>query len=101
LDWGVLPDTPSVEYGYGRVDAFRAVLSISRNGDVKNNDGILLVDDIVFLVNYLFKGGTAPFPSPLLADVNCDGDVVVSDVVYMVQCLFKGGPQPIKPCFQF
>lgn len=102
LDWGPLPDTPSVEYGYGRVDAFRAVLSISRNGDIAEpKDGILLINDIVWAVNYLFKDGSAPFPSPLLADVNCDGDVVVSDIVYMVDYLFRGESAPITPCFEF
>ncbi|MFH1335247.1 MAG: dockerin type I domain-containing protein [Candidatus Zixiibacteriota bacterium] len=48
---------------------------------------------MVFLINYLFKGG--PTPIPLLAgDCNCDGNVDVGDVVYLINYLFKGGPPP-------
>ncbi len=100
LDWGPLPDTPSVEYGYGRVDAFRAILSISR-GDILNDNGIILINDLVYLVNYVFKGGQAPFPSPLIGDVNCDGDVNVSDLTYLTNTVFKGGPPPVMPCFEY
>ncbi|MDD3732238.1 MAG: S8 family serine peptidase [candidate division Zixibacteria bacterium] len=70
LDWGTLPDTPHVEYGYGRVDAFRAILSIS-HGDVTNDDQIDM-SDITALIDYLYLGGERPFPSVLMADCNCD-----------------------------
>jgi hypothetical protein len=58
------------------------------NGDEKKT-----VSDVVFLINYLFKGGPAPDPV-LLGDVNCDGKTTVSDVVYLINYLFKGGPAP-------
>ncbi len=59
-----------------------------------NGDGSLAVADVVYLVNYLFKGG--PMPEPYEAgEANCDGKVTVSDVVYLVNYLFKGGPVPI------
>ena len=99
LDWGALPDTPSVEYGWGRVDAFRAILSISR-GDA-NNDYTVDMSDLVWLVDYMFTGGPAPFPSELLADMDCSGDVDNSDLVYLADYMFTGGPLPIKPCFEF
>ncbi len=103
LDWGSLTDTPHVQYGYGRVDAFRAVLSISR-GDI-NNDGADLIDisDLVYLVDWISVGGPAPFPSPMLADVNCSGGLPgdVADVVYLVEYMFTGGPPPVRPCFEF
>lgn len=64
----------------------------ARRGDA-NGDGKTTVSDVVFLVNYLFKGG--PSPVPLTAgDANCDTKVTVSDVVYLVNYLFKGGPPP-------
>ena len=53
-------DTPSTQYGYGRVDGFRAVLSLSRTGDVNNNGTGPDVQDLTYLVNYMFKGGPAP-----------------------------------------
>jgi hypothetical protein len=60
-----------------------------------NGDGKVSVSDVVYLINYLFKGGPPPInPS----DANGDGKVSVSDVVYLINYLFKGGPPPlIKP----
>ena len=59
-----------------------------------NGDGKITVSDVVYLVNYLFKGG--PVPKPFESgEANCDGKVTVSDVVYLVNYLFKGGPVPI------
>lgn len=100
LDWGTITP-PNDEYGYGRVDAFRAVLSISR-GDI-NNDGQSFSDlsDLIYLVNYLMLGGPDPFPSVLLADVNCDGQVDLSDLNYLVDHQIFGGPPPVNPCFKF
>ncbi len=103
LDWGSLPDTPHVEYGYGRVDAFRAILSIS-HGNVDNIIGIggpIDVADITYLVKYLYRNGPEPFPSVLLADCDCDGDVTVADLTYLANYLFQGGPAPVKPCYAF
>jgi hypothetical protein len=61
-------------------------------GDV-NADGKKTVSDVVFLINYLFKGGSAPDPL-FLGDANCIQGVTVADVVYLVNYLFKGGPKP-------
>jgi hypothetical protein len=59
-----------------------------------NADGKITVSDVVYLVNYLFKGG--PIAKPYEAgEANCDGKVTVSDVVYLVNYLFKGGQPPI------
>jgi uncharacterized delta-60 repeat protein len=67
-----------------------------------NCDGKRTVSDVIFLVNYLFKGG--PAPSPLsIGDANCckEGDgsctvvkLSVADVIYLVNYLFKGGSAP-------
>ncbi|MCJ7459833.1 MAG: dockerin type I repeat-containing protein [candidate division Zixibacteria bacterium] len=72
-------------------DSITFVLKALR-GDA-NGDGKVTVSDVVFLVNYLFKGGPAPLPF-LSGDANCDTKVTVSDVVYLVNYLFKGGPPP-------
>jgi hypothetical protein len=62
------------------------------NGDA-NSDGKIDVGDIVYLINYLFKSGSAP--NPLEAgDANLNGKVDVGDVVYLVNYLFKNGPAP-------
>jgi Zn-dependent M28 family amino/carboxypeptidase len=60
-----------------------------------NGDGKVTVSDVVYIINYLFKGG--PPPGYLdVADVNCDSKVTISDVVYLINYLFKDGRPP--PC---
>ena len=63
-----------------------------RHGD-DNADGDLSVSDVIYEINYLFKGGPAPRP-PEVGDVNCDHAHSVSDVIYKINYLFKGGPPP-------
>lgn len=61
-------------------------------GDV-NGNGLVEPGDVVFLVNYLFKGGAAPDPYSC-GDCDCDGEVGPGDVVYLINYLFRGGPVP-------
>lgn len=61
-------------------------------GDV-NCDRKVTVSDVVYIINYLFRGGSAPCGIGA-GDVNCDGKLTVSDVVYLINYLFKGGPKP-------
>jgi hypothetical protein len=75
----------------GLTDSITFTLYV-RRGDA-NGDGSTSVSDVVFLINYLFKGGPSPVPLES-GDVNCDTSVSVSDVVYLVNYLFKGGPPP-------
>jgi len=65
-------------------------------GDV-NADAKVSVSDVVYLINYLFKGGPVPkcIPFTSCADANGDGKITVSDVVYLINYLFKGGPPPV------
>ena len=64
-----------------------------KRGDA-NGDGKVSVSDVIYLINYLFKGGPAPLPILQVGDANCDGKVTVSDVIYLINYLFKGGPPP-------
>jgi len=58
-----------------------------------DGDSLVIVSDVIYLINYLFKGG--PAPDPIQAgDANCDGQVTVSDVIYLINYLFKGRPPP-------
>lgn len=100
LDWGTITP-PNTQYGYGRVDAFRAVLSISRGNIDNDPDCVIDISDLVWLVDYNYTGGPPPFPSVLLADCNCDGSVDISDEVWLVDYMFTGGPPPVNPCFEF
>jgi hypothetical protein len=63
-------------------------------GDV-NNDSKLNSQDIIYLVNYLFKSGASPIPSQEIADVNNDENVTSEDVIYLVNHIFKSGPAPV------
>jgi hypothetical protein len=61
------------------------------NGD-KNID----VGDVVYLTNFLYRGGPPPDCEPITicADSNLDGMIDVGDAVYLVNYLFRGGPPP-------
>lgn len=58
-----------------------------------NSDNHITIGDVVYLINYLFKGGPPPIPL-IKGDANASGKVTVSDVVYLISYLFKGGPVP-------
>jgi hypothetical protein len=60
-----------------------------------NHDGVIELSDVVYLLNYLFKGDDPPEPLEA-GDVNCDGIVDLGDVVYLLSFLFKGGPPPCE-----
>jgi hypothetical protein len=62
-----------------------------------NGNGVVGPDDVVYILNYLFRPGSPP-PIPMAAgDVNCDGGVNGADVVYLINWLFKNGPDPCDP----
>ncbi len=58
-----------------------------------NGDGVIDVGDVVYLINYLFKNGPAPYPLEA-GDANSDSVVDIGDVVYLINYLFKNGPPP-------
>lgn len=58
-----------------------------------NGDGGINVGDAVFLINYVFKGGSSP-PSLDAGDANCDYSQNVGDAVFLINYVFKGGPAP-------
>lgn len=64
------------------------------SGDA-NNDGTINVGDVVFLINYIFKGGPAPVHFAK-ADVNCDAHINVADAVYLINYIFKSGLTPCR-----
>ncbi len=58
-----------------------------------NGDGIIDLEDVLLLINYLYKGG--PAPEPLGAgDANCDGTIDLADILYLINYLYKEGPAP-------
>jgi hypothetical protein len=80
--------------GWGDVcDACAIVLT----GDT-NQNGSLATSDIIYLVNFVLKGGPAPLPCSANGDVNCNGSVATSDIIYLVNTILKGGPPPCDAC---
>ena len=74
------------------------VFTVSVAGDCflqgdSNGDGGVNVADVVYVINYVFRGG----PPPELyfsGDANCDDVVSVGDAVFLINYTFKGGPAP-------
>lgn len=54
-----------------------------------NCDGGVDIDDVVYLIAYIFSGGYEPHANP-----DCTGDVDIDDVVYLIAYIFSGGPAP-------
>jgi len=97
-------DTLGIGRIYWKVEAFDPcnaftwstetwTLLAAMRGDA-NADKHLTVSDVVYIINYLFKGGPLPIPEQIVGDANCDTKVTVSDVIYLINYLFKGGPPP-------
>jgi hypothetical protein len=59
-------------------------------------DSLYTSADIVYLVNFTFKGGPAPVPCEGAGDANCDWTITAADIIYMVNHIFKGGPPPCE-----
>jgi len=64
-------------------------------GDVDGKAGITLLD-IVFLIDYVYKGGPAPEPFES-GNVNNLGDINILDIVFMINYKYKDGPDPNCP----
>jgi len=82
---GIYADYASIKY-----NMFGCIAKAGdANGDYKVN-----LADIIFEVNYVFKGGSRL--DPFCADVNADDSVNLSDIIYSVNFVFKGGPAPLE-----
>ena len=78
-------DNYTVEAGYVHA-------SFVMRGDA-NADGAIDVADVMYLINYLFIGGSGPCPMEA-GDASCDGFIDVADIMYLTNYLFVGGSPP-------
>jgi YVTN family beta-propeller protein len=59
-----------------------------------NGDWDVNVADAVYLINYIFKSGTAPADPVWRANANADNMINIGDAVYLINFVFRGGPAP-------
>jgi len=84
----------SVETEWIEESSIEVSLSIDnwRCGDA-DLSGNVDIDDVVYLIAYIFGGG--PAPNPIASgDANCSGGVDIDDVVYLISYIFQGGNSP-------
>jgi len=65
-------------------------------GDM-THDGSVRSDDLIWLVNYIYRDGPAPEPI-FLGDVNLSCTIDLSDVVFLVDYIFRAGDPPTHGC---
>jgi hypothetical protein len=58
-----------------------------------NKDGRIDLSDLVYLINFLYRGGPAPDPLTI-GDCNCDQTIELGDLVILIDYLFKEGQPP-------
>jgi len=58
-----------------------------------DGEGNVNISDAVFILNYVFAGGSAPVPYEA-GDANEDETVNVADAVYILNYIFAGGMEP-------
>jgi len=61
-----------------------------------DGDGSVYVEDVVYLVGYLYLRGPAPQPA-WVGDADCDWSIDLRDIVYLVNHVLKGGDAPGCP----
>lgn len=60
-----------------------------------DGSGAVDIDDVVFLISYIFSAG--PPPDPIESgDADCSGEIDIDDVVYLIAYIFTGGPAPCE-----
>jgi hypothetical protein len=65
-----------------------------------NNDAGVAVGDAVFIINFVFKGGSAP-DCESAADANADYSINIGDAVTLINYIFKDGDPPICGCYSW
>ena len=80
------PATEQREYTLSVVEEIIVRGDADRSGEID-------IDDVVYLIDYIFGGG--PAPDPLwTGDADCSTEIDIDDVVYLIQSIFAGGNVP-------
>jgi len=65
-------------------------------GDADHDD-VINLNDVMYIIAFLYNGGPAPVPGPEVADARADGRINVLDLVHLIAFLYLDGPEPECP----
>lgn len=84
------------DLGGGLVNPLGAlqILESTTRGDA-DGSGAIDIDDITYLISFIFSGGNPPTPL-YIGDADCSGCVDVDDVVYLIEYVFMSGAAPCE-----
>ncbi len=77
-----------ISVGFGSINAQNYLC-----GDV-NNDGKININDMSYLIKYLYKNGSPPQPATLAGDVDNNGQINITDISFLIKSLYRGGARP-------
>ncbi|MBU2625963.1 MAG: S8 family serine peptidase, partial [candidate division Zixibacteria bacterium] len=89
--------TPDNDYGWGIANCWAAINYSFGPPEYVAGDadgsGAVDIDDVVYLIQYIFSGGPAPDPLES-GDADCSGEIDIDDAVYLIEYIFSNGPEP-------
>ncbi len=96
----VLADDIQVPLGASPPDTIAYVVEegcdyINGDADGSGGDPAIDIDDVVFLINYVFASGTAPDPLEA-GDADCSLFIDIDDIVYLIGYIFAGSAPPCQ-----
>jgi len=62
-----------------------------------SDDSSVDIDDVVYLLSFVFAGGPAP-PVESSGDANCSDAIDIDDITYLIEYIFSNGPAPCESC---
>ena len=77
------------------LDYFNIQVQIGVRGDF-NGDGLdTKVQDLTFIIDFMFRGSGDPGACPNESDINGDGNTnTILDLTYLIDVIYRGGPAP-------
>ncbi|MBU2625279.1 MAG: S8 family serine peptidase [candidate division Zixibacteria bacterium] len=91
--------TPNNDYGWGIANCWAAInYSFGPPAYVAGDadgSGDVDIDDVVYIIAFVFTGGPSPVPVEASGDADGSGEVDIDDVIYLIAYIFTGGPPPV------